>query len=132
MEGLSRRKGGGLFPTEARVSVVETATGRLLLALVRDISERKQAEKLLQRRAGQQQAIAKLGAGALSGVSMERLLNETAKTIASTLGVEICGYLNICGNGANSSPAPSELPRGGARPPRALRQPEFRRGLRSW
>ena len=91
MEGLGRRKGGGLFPTEARVSVVETATGRLLLALVRDISERKQAEKLLQRRAGQQQAIAKLGAGALRGVSMERLLNETAKTIASTLGVEICG-----------------------------------------
>ena len=90
MEGLSRRKGGGLFPTEARISVVETATGRLLLALVRDISERKQAEKLLQRRARQQQAIAKLGARSLSGASVERLLEETAQAVAGTLEVEIC------------------------------------------
>ena len=90
MEGLSRRKDGGLFPTEARISAVDTVSGRLLLALVRDISERKQAEKLLQRRAGQQQAIAKLSARVLSETSNESLLDETVKIIAGTLGIEIC------------------------------------------
>ena len=64
--------------------------GRLLLALVRDISERKRAEKLLQALARQQQIIAHLGATALGGTKVDALMAETVEAIGTTLGVEIC------------------------------------------
>jgi PAS domain S-box-containing protein len=43
-EGMHRQKDGDLFPVEVRLSVLQTADQRLLLGLVRDITERKQAE----------------------------------------------------------------------------------------
>ena len=93
LEGFNRRKGGGLFPAEARVSVVENVGvggERLLLALVRDVSGRKYAEKLLQARACQQQTIARLGTAALGATQMDVLMAETVEAIGTTLGVEIC------------------------------------------
>ena len=47
IEGIHRRKDGSMFPVEVRVGVLETTTERLLLALSRDITERKQAEKAM-------------------------------------------------------------------------------------
>ena len=90
MESLNRRKDGDVFAAEARVSVVETGRGRVLLALVRDISQRKRAERTLQVRARQQQAVAELGAKALSGGKVETLLDEAVAIVADTLGLEIC------------------------------------------
>ena len=46
-EGLHRRKDGTTFPVEVHVSVLETDEGRQLLALARDISERKRSEGTL-------------------------------------------------------------------------------------
>jgi PAS domain S-box-containing protein len=43
-EGMHRQKDGDLFPVEVRLSVLQTADQRLFLGLVRDITERKQAE----------------------------------------------------------------------------------------
>ena len=92
-ESLNRRKDGEVFPVEARTSVVETGRGRVLLALVRDTSQRKKAERSLQVRARQQQAVAELGAKALSGGGVETLLDEAVATVAGTLGLEICNVL---------------------------------------
>ena len=93
MEGFTHRKGGSAFPTEARISVVETDGERFLLALVRDTTERKQAERLLQVRARQQRKIAQLGVKALQGEKVEALLDEAVACIGDALGVEICRVL---------------------------------------
>ena len=93
MEGFSHRKGGSAFPTEARVSVVEVAGERFLLALVRDTTERKQAERLSQVRARQQRTVAQMGVKALQGEKVDALLNEAVAVIGDTLNVEICRVL---------------------------------------
>ena len=49
MNGTHRRKDGTTFPTEERVAVFRSGSQRLLLALVRDITDRKRAEEALQR-----------------------------------------------------------------------------------
>ena len=64
-----------------------------MLALVRDISERKRAEELLRIRAQQQQAIARLGATALSGQNLDALFNEAARAVGQSLNLELCRVL---------------------------------------
>jgi PAS domain S-box-containing protein len=44
-----RRKNGGTFTAELSVSVRDTPSGRLRMAIIRDITERKRAEEALQR-----------------------------------------------------------------------------------
>ncbi|MBF2096899.1 MAG: PAS domain S-box protein [Gloeomargaritaceae cyanobacterium C42_A2020_066] len=48
VEGCGRRKDGSTFPVEVRVGLLELYGEQLVLALVRDITERKQAEEELQ------------------------------------------------------------------------------------
>ena len=48
MTGTHRRKDGTTFPTEERVAVFRSGNQRLLLALVRDITDRKRAEEAIQ------------------------------------------------------------------------------------
>lgn len=47
LNGLSKRKDGSVFPTEVRLSCLETSGNRLIMAIVRDVTERKQAEEAL-------------------------------------------------------------------------------------
>ena len=49
LEGVHRRKDGAKFPVEVRIGLLKFAERQLALALARDISERKQAEKALAR-----------------------------------------------------------------------------------
>ena len=93
MEGLNRRKDGSVFPAEARISVVETHGGRVLLALVRDVSERKRVERLLRLRALQQQGIARLGAQALGGCELQVLLDDALQIVSEALDMELCRIL---------------------------------------
>lgn len=91
LEGCHRRKDGSTFPVEIHVSVLETAEGRHLLALIRDITERKRDEEALRTRAHQQEALASLGARALGGGgSVDELMRAAVNLIGATLGVEIC------------------------------------------
>lgn len=46
-EGVHRRKDGTEFPVEIRLAQIETNGQQLMLALARDISERKEAEKAI-------------------------------------------------------------------------------------
>lgn len=45
IEGTHRRKDGTTFPVEVRVSLLESEGRKLILTLVRDVTERKEAEK---------------------------------------------------------------------------------------
>jgi len=49
LQGLHRRKDGSTFPVEVQVGLFEFGDRRLILALARDITERKQAEAALAR-----------------------------------------------------------------------------------
>ena len=46
-EGCQRRKDGTILPVEVRLAALETEQGRLMLALARDITDRKRAEEEL-------------------------------------------------------------------------------------
>ena len=93
LEGDHRRKDGSLFPAETRLSVMETGGGRLLLAVVRDVSARRRAEQLLLLRAQQQQGIARMGAEALSGKALPALLHDALQLVRRTLNLELCRVL---------------------------------------
>ncbi len=90
IEGLSRKRDGKVFWTEVRMSVLEADAGRRMLALVRDISGRKQAEERLRIRARNHEALAKLGSRALGGGSIDELLQEAVNVVRATLNVEVC------------------------------------------
>jgi diguanylate cyclase (GGDEF)-like protein/PAS domain S-box-containing protein len=60
-----------------------------------NISEQKQAEAELARRAAQQAAVARLGEHALEGASPTELIQEAVTCAASLLGVEISGVLEL-------------------------------------
>ena len=92
-DSLYRRQDGSVFPVEVRLSVVEIGEGRVRLALVRDVSQRKKAEVVLQQRARQQQAVAELAAKALRSGEVETLLEAAIATVAETLDLEICRVL---------------------------------------
>ncbi len=92
-ENLYQRQDGSFFWAEVRSTVVETHGGRYLLARVRDVTERRQAETSLQMRARQQRAVAKLGLKALRSTQVGALLDEAVAVVGETLEIEFCRVL---------------------------------------
>jgi diguanylate cyclase (GGDEF)-like protein/PAS domain S-box-containing protein len=60
-----------------------------------DVSEQKQAEAELARRAAQQAAVARLGEHALEGASPHELMQEVVGCVASLLELEVAGVLEL-------------------------------------
>jgi PAS domain S-box-containing protein len=58
IDGIHRRRDGTAFPVEIRIGVVHAGPQPLLLALARDVSERRRAEQLLRQRAHLRDAVA--------------------------------------------------------------------------
>ncbi len=91
-EWQARRKDGSVFTTET--SARRLPDGRYL-GVVRDITERKLAEKALAERSRQQAAVALLGMRALGTGSWQGLMEETTRVVAQTLGMEFCKVLEL-------------------------------------
>lgn len=70
-ESRHRRRDGSSFPVEVRLSTFETAEGRRILGLVRDVTEQRRHNELLATRARQQQVISQLGLRALRDTAFE-------------------------------------------------------------
>jgi two-component system, cell cycle sensor histidine kinase and response regulator CckA len=86
-EARGRRKDGSEFVGEMSWGIVETDEGPLLLAIGRDISERRSRESRLRRQSEQQAAVAALGERALAGATLEELSREAIERIRETLAV---------------------------------------------
>ena len=89
------KKDGSCFPFEVTVSEWHTTNERFVTTIVRDISERKNAEKSLRNHAIKQVAIAKISQMALIESDINQLMNLIVKEIVKTLEVDYCKILEL-------------------------------------
>lgn len=84
------------IPYEFAATTLETPDGKEVLAGIgRDISERKERERELERRASQQRVIADLGQLALETDNLDELMDEAARQVADVLDNEYCKVLDL-------------------------------------
>ena len=89
-EGTHRRKDGSTFPVEIRLGRLDLKTERLLLALARDVTERKQKEEDLNKHREFEHLVATISARfvGLSGPEFEQTIQTTLKDIGSFFDVD--------------------------------------------
>ena len=89
-EGTHRRKGGSTFPVEVRLGRLDMPTEKLLLALARDITERKQKENHLERHREFENLVATISTRfvGLSGPELEQSIQTTLGDIGSFFDVD--------------------------------------------
>ena len=75
--------------------VVEGGVPKKLLGICHDVTERARMHRELRIRANQQEAVARLGAQALTELGLQRLFDDCVKTIAHTLDVELVKILEL-------------------------------------
>ena len=75
--------------------VVENGVPVKLLGICRDVSDRARMHRELRIRASQQEAVARLGAQALTELGLQRFFDNSVKTIAATLDVELVKILEL-------------------------------------
>jgi PAS domain S-box-containing protein len=90
-------KDGGVLWIALTGRAVRDERGTLLYfeGIVEDITERKQAEELLQARARQQAAVAVLGHRALASTDLATLMDEAVASVAQTLEVSHCAIFEL-------------------------------------
>ncbi|HEY4405872.1 MAG TPA: HWE histidine kinase domain-containing protein [Xanthobacteraceae bacterium] len=66
-----------------------------LLGICRDVTDRARMHRELRIRASQQEAVARIGAQALTELGLQRFFDESVKTIAATLDVELVKILEL-------------------------------------
>jgi PAS domain S-box-containing protein len=100
-ETVRLRKDGSRIDVSVSVSPLTDVAGRLIgaSAIVRDITERKRAERELEARARQQAAVADLGQRALARRDLSTLLDEAVALVAGTLAVDYCALLELVSDG---------------------------------
>jgi hypothetical protein len=65
----------------------------------REITERKESEKEIERRTHQQAAVAELGLSALAGGDLDSLMDEVVACVVRTLGVEYSKIMELLPGG---------------------------------
>lgn len=76
IEGVHQRKDGSVFPVEVRLGLMEQAGQPVMLALVRDITQRKQIEQTQQRAAKRLETLRKIDEAILKANSPEAIAQE--------------------------------------------------------
>jgi diguanylate cyclase (GGDEF)-like protein/PAS domain S-box-containing protein len=91
------RKDGAPFPAHARVRPIRDEAGMVLgvVCVIQDMTERRQVEARLERRATEQAAVAALGELALEGGPLAALLDRAMEVAAEVLGVEFAQVLEL-------------------------------------
>ncbi len=90
---VARHKDGSIRQVEYR-AVANILPG-LNVAVARDVTERNLAERALEARARYQAVVASLGQQALAQTHLPPFLDTAVRTIAVTLGVELCGVCDL-------------------------------------
>ncbi len=90
---VAQRKDGTTFPTELSLSLIRTAHGWDVVAMLRDVTERIQKNEVLKQYEHQLAASNKLGMYALAGMEIDELSQKITEHIAETLNVKYCKIL---------------------------------------
>ncbi|MFC1826816.1 sigma 54-interacting transcriptional regulator [Thermodesulfobacteriota bacterium] len=90
LEGMHRRKDGSTFPVEIRLGRLDLKEKRLLLALARDITERKEKEEKLQKYSKFQQLVSKISNKfvGLSGDELHQAIQDTFSEVGKYFEVD--------------------------------------------
>ena len=96
-----RRRDGAATDVLYNATVYRDASGNVrgVFAAARDVTDRNRAERLLQARERQQQAVAELGYLALTNPRFEALLDAAALAVARALEVEFAKVLELRSDG---------------------------------
>lgn len=89
------RKDGTLVPVELKGAQIKIGEKKIVQGIVRDITERKQAERVLKSHVRQQAAVAELGQRALSTSSLDALMNDAVALVTQRLNVEYSKVLEL-------------------------------------
>jgi PAS domain S-box-containing protein len=100
-EGWRVRKDGGRFWAHFVTTSVRDEQGQLvgLARVTRDLTERREAARLLAQRARQQAAVAELGMRALANAGTEPLMDEATHIVARTLDLSLSGLFLVTDEG---------------------------------
>ncbi|WP_436932597.1 PAS domain S-box protein [Halosimplex halobium] len=89
------RKDGTAVPVETRYEPFPYGDGTGRCGVVRDISERLDRQRELQRRVRQQAVVTELGRRALEERDLDALMAEAVEEVATTLGNDYCKVLDL-------------------------------------
>ncbi len=85
---FGRRKDGSEFPVDIMLSPVEAAEGRVVISVIRDISDRKKAEEVLQRSEQQFRALFEFSPDAIIASDQEGCITEVNARVESMFGYQ--------------------------------------------
>jgi PAS domain S-box-containing protein len=90
-------KSGSLVWANVSVSLLRDASGnpKYFIAVIEDITARRQAEAEIRNRVRQQAVVAELGQRALAGADPQALMDDACALLARTLGLELCKVLEL-------------------------------------
>ncbi len=88
LELYGRRKDGSEFPVDIMLSPMETAEGRVVISVIRDISDRKKAQEAIRRSEAQFRALFEFSPDAIIASDREGRITEINARVESTFGYQ--------------------------------------------
>ncbi len=88
LELYGRRKDGSEFPVDIMLSPMETADGRVVISVIRDISDRKKAQEAIRRSEAQFRALFEFSPDAIIASDKEGRITEVNARVESMFGYQ--------------------------------------------